>query len=91
MVLVAAGAVLLVVAELVGEVVVVLLVDLVLLVVEIQRMRPPSRAMMTLMTMKVLLHRSSRESLAFNSLVTLPGAPLPQLIRFLNFFLLIKL
>ena len=58
LVLVAAGAVLLVVAELVVEAMVVLLVDIVLLMKVIQRIRPVFRAMMTLMMVKILFHPS---------------------------------
>ena len=72
LVLVAAGAMLLFVAELVVEAMVVLLVNVVLLMIVIQRMRPVSRAMMTLMMVKVLFHPSL---LAFNSLDTTQGAP----------------
>ena len=49
---------LLVVAELVVEAMVVLLVDVGLLRIVIQRMRPVSRAMMTLKMVKVLFHPS---------------------------------
>ena len=58
LVLVTAGAMLLVVAELVVEAMVVLLVDVGLLRIVIQRMRPVSRAMMTLKMVKVLFHPS---------------------------------
>ena len=90
LVLVAAGAMRLVVAELAVEAMVVLLVDVVLLIIVIQRMRPVSRAMMTLMMVKVLFHPSLHLAfLAFNSLDTTQGASLPGLILFLNFFFLI--
>ena len=90
LVLVAAGAVLLVIAELVVEAMVVLLVDVVLLMIVIQRMRPVSRAMMTLMIVKVLFHPSNHLAhLALNSLDSTQGALSPRLILFLNFFLLI--
>ena len=90
LVLVTAGAMLLVVAELVVEAMVVLLVDVGLLRIVIQRMRPVSRAMMTLKTVKVLFHPSLHLALlAINSLNTTQGAPSPQLILFLNFFFLI--
>ena len=83
LVLVAAGAMRLVVAELAVEAMVVLLVDVVLLIIVIQRMRPVSRAMMTLMMVKVLFHPSLHLALpAFNSLDTTQGAPLPRLILF---------
>ena len=90
LVLVAAGAVLLVIAELVVEAMVVLLVDVVLLMIVIQRMRPVSRAMMTLMIVKVLFHPSNHLAhLAFNSLDTTQGAPSPRLTLFLKHFFLI--
>ena len=86
-VLVAAGALLLVVAELVVQAVVVLLVDVVLLIVF---QRPVSRAMMTMMLVKVPFHPSNQTRiLAFNSLDTSQGAPSQRLILFLNFFLII--
>ena len=91
LVLIAAGAVLLVIAELVVEAkVVLLLVDVVLLMIVIQRMRPVSRAMMTLMIVKVLFHPSNHLAhLAFNSLDTTQGAPSPRLTLFLKHFFLI--
>ena len=90
LVLVTAGAMLLVVAELVVEAMVVLLVNVELLRIVIQRMRPVSRAMMTLKMVKVLFHPSLHLALlALNSLNTTQGAPSPQLILFLNFFFLI--
>ena len=89
LVLVPAEAMLLVVAEPVVETMVVLLVDVMLLMIVIQSMRPVSRAMMTLMIVKVLFHPSNHlAQLALNSLDTTQGALLPQLILFLNFFLL---
>ena len=87
LVLVATGAVLLVVAELVVEAMVVLLVDIVLLMIVIQRIRPVSRAMMTLMMVKILFHNSYHLAhLAFNSLDTTQGVPPPRLILLLNFY-----
>ena len=87
LVLVAARAMLLVVAELVVEAMVVLLVDIVLLMIVIQRMRPVSRPMMTLMIVKVLFHPSNHLAhLALNSLDTTQGALLPRLILFFKLF-----
>jgi len=73
----------LVVGELVVEATVVLLVNIVLLMVVIQWMRPVSRAMMTLMMVIVLLHPSiCLMHLAFNSMDITRGVPSPQHILF---------